>query len=84
MKKKKLVKAFIAAGSILCAVGVIAGVTLGYAKTTDETKEYTVDTNGNPLRVAVISDLQAEKAARISTNPLKKRLPCSKTREWMC
>lgn len=58
MKKKNLVKAFIAAGSILCAVGVIAGVSLGYAKTTDETKEYTVDTNGNPLRVAVISDLQ--------------------------
>ena len=68
MKKDKLVKAFIAAGSILCAVGVIAGVKLGYAKTTDETKEYTIDTNGNPLRVAVISDLQLPASGKIGSH----------------
>ncbi|MGN0467334.1 MAG: metallophosphoesterase family protein [Acutalibacteraceae bacterium] len=59
MKKKKNVKIAAAVTAlILCAAVAVVGVHFGYAKTTDETKEYTVETNGNPLRVAVISDLQ--------------------------
>ena len=54
-------KAIIIVGAIVAAIGIVAaavGVHLGYAKTTDELKTYNVETNGNPLRVAVISDLQ--------------------------
>lgn len=47
--------------SVVVAAAVIGaglGVHFGYAKTTDELKTYEVETNGAPLRVAVISDLQ--------------------------
>ncbi|MGN0536029.1 MAG: metallophosphoesterase family protein [Eubacterium sp.] len=46
---------------VLLSAAVIAGslgVYFGYAKTTDEYKEINVETKGEPLRVAVISDLQ--------------------------
>lgn len=55
---KKFVKVIVSAVAAVGIIGVAAGVYFGYAKTTDETKTYTVETNGNPLRVAVISDLQ--------------------------
>lgn len=55
---KKFVKVIVSAVTAVGIIGVAAGVYFGYAKTTDETKAYTVETNGNPLRVAVISDLQ--------------------------
>lgn len=59
MKKKKIIRISAAvAASILCVTAVTVGMHFGYAKTTDETKEYTVETGDNPLRVAVISDLQ--------------------------
>ncbi len=59
MKKKKVNKILaIAAASILCVTAVAVGIHFGYVKATDETKEYTVNTGENPLRVAVISDLQ--------------------------
>lgn len=43
---------------VLCIVGAGLGFHFGYSKKYDETKTYTVETNDNPLRVAVISDLQ--------------------------
>ncbi len=55
---KKYVKAIIAAVAAVGVAGSLLGFHLGYAKTTDETKTYNIDTNGNPLKVAVISDLQ--------------------------
>lgn len=55
---KKYVKGIIAAVVALCIIGVSLGVHLGYAKTTDEFRAYNIETGGNPLRVAVISDLQ--------------------------
>lgn len=58
MKKKKFVKALCGIAAVLCVAGITVGVHLGYAKTTAETTEYTVNTGENPLRVAVISDLQ--------------------------
>ncbi|MGN0516116.1 metallophosphoesterase family protein, partial [Eubacterium sp.] len=44
--------------SAVAISAVTVGVHLGYAKTTQELKEYTVDTNGGPLKIAIISDLQ--------------------------
>lgn len=59
MKKKKIIKISAAIAALILSVTVVAvGIHFGYAKTTAETKEYTVDTGENPLRVAVISDLQ--------------------------
>lgn len=55
---KKYVKAIICAVAAAGIVGAALGVHFGYAKTTAELKSYTVETDGNPLRVAVISDLQ--------------------------
>lgn len=54
----KLGKMIVSLAVVLAIVGVSLGVHFGYAKTTDELKTYSVETNGNPLRVAVISDLQ--------------------------
>lgn len=51
----KIIVSVIAVIAVICA-GL--GVHFGYAKTTDELKTYEVETNGAPLRVAVISDLQ--------------------------
>ncbi|MGN1443886.1 MAG: metallophosphoesterase family protein [Acutalibacteraceae bacterium] len=59
MKRKKKIKiAAIITVSVLCVAVAAVGIHLGYAKTTEDTKEYTVNTDENPLRVAVISDLQ--------------------------
>ena len=55
---KKFVKAAICIVAALGIVGTAAGVHYGYAKTTDDFKAYDVDTNGRPLRVGIISDLQ--------------------------
>lgn len=56
---KKAVKIVICAAVAATAITAAAvGIHLGYAKTTDEYREYTVDTGSEPLRVAIISDLQ--------------------------
>lgn len=55
---KKITKIIVSAVAVVGIVGAAVGVHLGYSKKTDELKTYTVETNGNPLRVAVISDLQ--------------------------
>ncbi len=54
-------KAVVCMICIVFALGIIGaglGLHFGYSKKYDETKTYTVETNGAPLRVAVISDLQ--------------------------
>ena len=56
---KKFTKVIVSAVAVVGIVGAALGVHFGYAKTTDEeVKTYSVETNGEPLRVAVISDLQ--------------------------
>ena len=55
---KKWGKVIISLVTVIAVAGVALGVHFGYAKTTDELKKYDVETNGNPLKVAVISDLQ--------------------------
>lgn len=55
---RKFVKVIVSAAAAVGIIGAAAGSYFGYAKTTDELKTYDVETNGNPLRVAVISDLQ--------------------------
>lgn len=54
----KLTKIIITAAVAVAVIGTGLGVHFGYAKTTDELKAFEVETNGAPLRVAVISDLQ--------------------------
>ncbi len=68
---KKFVKAILC---VVVAAGIAAaalGVHFGYAKTTDELKTYTVETNGRPLKVAVISDLQLPDTADRDTHQYK-------------
>lgn len=55
---KKAAKIIVSAVTTVAVVGAALGVHFGYAKTTDETKTYTVETKNNTLRVGVISDLQ--------------------------
>ena len=56
---KKFTKVIVSAVAVVGIVGAALGVHFGYAKTTDEeVKTYSVETNGEPLKVAVISDLQ--------------------------
>lgn len=56
---KKFTKVIVSAVAAVGIVGAALGVHFGYAKTTDEeVKTYSVETNGEPLKVAVISDLQ--------------------------
>lgn len=54
----KIAKIVISAVAAIGVAGAAVGVHLGYAKTTDELKSYTVDTKGEALKVGVISDLQ--------------------------
>lgn len=54
----KIGKIIVSAVAAIAVIGAGLGVHFGYAKTTDELKTYEVETNGAPLRVAVISDLQ--------------------------
>lgn len=54
----RLSKIIISSVASAAIIGAAAGIHFGYAKTTEELKTYTVETNGEPLRVAVISDLQ--------------------------
>lgn len=54
----KIGKIIVSAVAVIAVIGAGLGVHFGYAKTTDELKTYEVETNGAPLRVAVISDLQ--------------------------
>lgn len=54
----KLAKIIISAVAVVGIISAAAGVHYGYAKTTDDYKTYDVDTNGGPLRVGIISDLQ--------------------------
>lgn len=55
---RKIAKVIISAVAVVGVIGAGIGIDLGFAKTTEELKSYTVETNGNPLRVGVISDLQ--------------------------
>ncbi|MGN0529243.1 MAG: metallophosphoesterase family protein [Eubacterium sp.] len=55
---KNVTKIIVSAVNAVAVVGAALGVHFGYAKTTDETKTYTVETEDDTLRVAVISDLQ--------------------------
>lgn len=54
--------------SVIAITAVSIGVHLGYAKTTQELKEYTVDTNGEALKIAIISDLQLPDTTDKSTH----------------
>lgn len=54
----KYIKIIICAVIIIGIISVCLGIHFGYAKTTDEYKTYAVDTGEQPLKVAVISDLQ--------------------------
>lgn len=67
----KLAKVIVSAIAAVGIVGAGLGVHFGYAKTTDELKTYTVDTNGGPLRVAVISDLQLPNTKEKDTHQYK-------------
>ncbi len=55
---KKTLAIVLCAVLVLAVIGTGLGIHFGYSKKYDETKTYTVETNGGPLRVAVISDLQ--------------------------
>lgn len=55
---KKAIIAIICILLVICIIGAGLGIHFGYSKKYDKLKTYTVDTNGQPLRVAVISDLQ--------------------------
>lgn len=65
---KKITKIIASAVAVLGITGVALGIYFGYAKTTDEMKTYTVETNGGPLRIAVISDLQLPDSADKNTH----------------
>ena len=54
----KIAKIIISAVAAVGVVSAAAGIHYGYAKTTDELTSYEIETNGAPLRVGVISDLQ--------------------------
>lgn len=54
----KIAKIIISAAAVVGVISAAAGVHYGYAKTTDELTSYEVETNGAPLRVGVISDMQ--------------------------
>ncbi|MGN1123976.1 MAG: metallophosphoesterase family protein [Eubacterium sp.] len=60
---KKYVKAIISVTAALCVAGAGLGVHYGYAKTTDKMTEYTIDTAEEPLKIAIISDLQLPDSA---------------------
>lgn len=82
----KLVKIVVAAVAAVGIIGASAGMYFGYAKTTDEYKTYEVETNGAPLRVAVISDLQLPDTRDNTTHEyesFEKTLICLKIRAWM-
>ncbi len=54
---KKTLAIVLCAVLVLAVIGTGLGIHFGYSKKYDETKTYTVETNGGPLQVAVISDL---------------------------
>lgn len=73
---KKSVMIIICVVVVLTVIGASLGVHFGYAKTTDEMKTYTVETNSQPLRVAVISDLQLPDSKEKDTHQYES---CEKT-----
>lgn len=64
----KLSKILISSISVIGIIGAAAGIHFGYAKTTDDMRSYTVETNGEPLKVAIISDLQMPDGADNTTH----------------
>lgn len=68
---KKSTKIIISAVAAVAVISSALGVHFGYAKTTDELKSYTVDTNGEPLKVGIISDLQLPDTTDKNTHQYK-------------
>lgn len=68
---KKALKIIIPIIAVIAIIGASVGIHLGYAKTTDEFKTYTVDTQGEPLQVGVISDLQTPNSEEKDTHQYK-------------
>lgn len=54
----KIGKIIVSVVAVVAVIGTSLGVHFGYVKKVDELKTYNVETKGEPLRVAVISDLQ--------------------------
>lgn len=64
----KIVVSVVAVAGIL---GTVLGVHFGYSKKNDDLKNYTVETNGQPLKVGVISDLQLPDSIDKTTHQYK-------------
>ncbi|PWL87540.1 MAG: hypothetical protein DBY14_05270 [Escherichia coli] len=68
---KNISKIVVSAVAVTGILGTVLGVHFGYAKKTDDFKNYTVETNGQPLKVGIISDLQLPNTTKKSTHQYK-------------
>ncbi len=67
----KITKTIVSAVAVAGILGTVLGVHFGYSKKTDDLKNYTVETNGQPLKVGIISDLQLPDSTDKSTHQYK-------------
>ena len=68
---KNISKIVVSAVAVTGILGTVLGVHFGYAKKIDDFKNYTVETNGQPLKVGIISDLQLPNTTKKSTHQYK-------------